>query len=225
MVPQNAREHAMSLPKRRRVVDLVDEQRFGGSFDGRGGEAGGFGDADVGAVDDAAGEGSMSLESAARDYVWLYDSRRGIACEKIAAEDGVTVRAVRKGIERALKLEAQCSEDSWLGKLQSNRGVERGFFLTPMFPIGAFTPQSTCPHGGPLQPGSTICCMVCHASGMDDHPSMRRDAATDPAPESGLESEFALTPVAAAIVPSPTARRRETRRDRRRRLFEALARI
>lgn len=215
----------MSLPKRRRVVDMGDEQAFEGWLDGCGDEMGGFGGAEAGVVDAGSNKGTMTLESAARDYVWLLDFRRGIACQKMAAEAGLTVGDVREGIERAQKLEAQCSGDSWLADLQSSRGAGPAFRLIPMFPIGEFTPQSTCPHGGPLQRGSTICCMVCHASGMDGHPSLRHDPATDPRPESGSETEIALTPAADASPLSTNARRRETRLERRRRMYEAAGRI
>ena len=39
--------------------------------------------------------------------------------------------------------------------------------LLPLFPIGALTPRSECPHRGPITPGTSLCCMVCHASGFD----------------------------------------------------------
>lgn len=227
MVPMNAREQSRRHPKRKRVLDLIDDSVFGGLLDSRGDQADEAGDADVVAADKVGGDDSLSLEAAAQEYVWLYDFRRGIACQKIAEEHGLTVRDVRDGIERARKLEARCSRDEWLSELQSGREVERGFRLMPMFPIGAFTPQSTCPHGGPLQRGSTICCMVCHASGMDGHPSLRPDPATDPRPESGSgsETDIALTPAADASPLSTNARRRETRLERRRRIYEAAGRI
>lgn len=56
--------------------------------------------------------------------------------------------------------------------------------LEPLFPVGSFTPNSQCPHHGPIRPGSSFCCMVCFRSGMDDLPMMRRHALFDPRPES-----------------------------------------
>lgn len=57
--------------------------------------------------------------------------------------------------------------------------------LVPLFPIGGFSPGSTCPHHGPLPEGSALTCMVCHRSGMDQHPAYRRDRRFDPRPERG----------------------------------------
>jgi hypothetical protein len=206
MVPRNAREHATPLPTRGRSDD------GGRSFDEWGEESDAW---DRGGVEETD---SLTLEVAARDYVWLYDLRRGIGCQKIAIEDGVTVRDVREGIERARKLERKWSRDNVLADFQSGRGNDLGFHLIPMFPIVAFTPQSACRHGGEsIKHGSRFCCMVCHVSGMDGHPGLRRDPATDPAPE--LESQPAAAP--AMAEPSNTVARRETRRERRRRLFEA----
>ncbi len=225
MVPMNAREQSRRRPKRKRVLDLIDDSAFDGLLAVLGDAADDAEDVDVVAADEVAGDNSLSLEAAAQEYVWLYDFRRGIACQKIAEEYGLTVRDVRDGIERARKLEARCSRDEWLSDFQSGREVERGFRLMPMFPISAFTPQSTCPHGGPLQSGSTLCCMVCHTSGMDEHPSLRHDPAADPRPETGSESELALTPAAEASPSSTAARRRLSRRERRRRMFESAGRI
>jgi hypothetical protein len=160
---------------------------------------------------------SLTLEVAAKDYIWLYDFRRGIGCSKIAAVEGVNVRQVQEGIERARKLERKGSKDALIEDLKPGGLGDIGFRLTPLFPIGSFTPQSTCPHRNPMKRGSGFCCMVCHASGMDDHPGLRRDPATDPSlePETAEESvEVAGRPVA-----SP-----ETRKQRRRRQFaEAIA--
>ncbi len=162
---------------------------------------------------------SLTLEVAAKDYIWLYDFRRGIGCSKIAALEGVNVRQVQEGIERARKLERKCSKDALIEDLKPGGLGDIGFRLTPLFPIGAFTPQSTCPHRNPMKRGSGFCCMVCHASGMDDHPGLRRDAATDPSPE----PETAEESVEVASRPEPSSSP-ETRKQRRRRLFaEAIA--
>ena len=60
--------------------------------------------------------------------------------------------------------------------------------------------------------------MVCHSSGMDEHPGLRRDPLTDPSPESKP------APAADGVVPSEAGGSRETRKQRRRRLFaEAVA--
>lgn len=59
----------------------------------------------------------------------------------------------------------------------------RGLGLVPLFPITSFVPGSACPHHGPIRPGSSLCCMVCDTSGLDHHPALQRDPATDPKPE------------------------------------------
>jgi hypothetical protein len=162
---------------------------------------------------------SLTLEVAARDYIWLYDFRRGIGYGKIAVHEGVSVRQVQEGIERARKLEKKCSKDALIDDLKPGGLVDLGFRLTPLFPIGAFTPQSACPHRDPMKHGSGLCCMVCHASGMDDHPGLRRDPAVDPSPE----PETAEESVEAASLPGPSPSP-ETRKQRRRRQFaEAIA--
>jgi hypothetical protein len=162
---------------------------------------------------------SLTLEVAARDYIWMYDFRRGIGYGKIAALEGVTVRQVQEGIERARKLERKCSKDALIEDLRPGGPGDLGFRLTPLFPIGAFTPQSACPHRDPIKQGSGLCCMVCHASGMDEHPGLRRDPATDPSPE----PENAEESVEGASRPGPSPSP-ETRKQRRRRQFaEAIA--
>jgi hypothetical protein len=44
--------------------------------------------------------------------------------------------------------------------------------LVPLFPVGAFTPDSPCPHYGPIKAGSNLACMVCGKSGRDGHPAL-----------------------------------------------------
>ena len=168
-------------------------------------------------IDRADRGGDLSLPVAAMEYVWLYDHRRGVSLRKLADRDGVSVDRVRDGVERAKALEIQCSGDEMSEK--SGRRDEPEFELIPLFPIGSFTPQSTCSHRDPIEKGSRFCCMVCHTSGMDDHPALRRVPKTKasfvPAPESPKE---AAAPTAASD-PSPA----ETRKQRRRRRFAAVA--
>jgi hypothetical protein len=159
----------------------------------------------------------LTLAGAARDYIWLYDFRHGIAPRKIALRDRVSVRLVREGIERARALETKLAKDNPIEHLKPGRQGDLGFRLTPLFPIGSFTPQSTCPHRASIGRGSTFCCMVCHASGMDDHPGLRCDPQTDPAPE----PEPAPAP---SVELTTSDGPQETRKQRRRRQFaEAVA--
>jgi hypothetical protein len=161
-------------------------------------------------------EREMSLEIAARDYVWLYDLRHGISPRAIAARSGVPIRQVREGIERARALENRCSKDNVTDSLKPGRQDDLGFRLIPLFPIAAFTPRSECPHHDTLERGSKLCCMVCHGSGMDDHPGLRRDTQTDPSPE----PQPAPAPAAA---PRKSGGRKETRKQRRGRQFAEAA--
>ncbi len=55
--------------------------------------------------------------------------------------------------------------------------------MVPIFPIPALTPTSPCPHHQQIRKGSVFVCMVCHQSGADHHPALKRDRRTDPKPE------------------------------------------
>jgi hypothetical protein len=156
-----------------------------------------------------------ALEVAARDYIWLYDVRHGVAPHEIAARSGVSVRQVRKGLERARALDRSCSKDNLIESFKSGRLDDMNFRLIPFFPVAAFTPQSACPHHNSIERDSRLCCMVCHASGMDDHPGLQRDPGTDPAPEP--------KPAANAAAPSEVRKPKETRKQRRRRQLAEAA--
>jgi hypothetical protein len=164
-------------------------------------------------------ERAWTLEVAAREYIWLYDRRHGLSYEEIAAREGVTVDRVRFGVRRAEAQESKLSKDDLIEDLKPGRTGDPGFRLIPLFPIGAFTPQTPCPHHGSIGRGSRLCCMVCHASGMDDHPGLRRDPEADPAPEP------APAPASDCAEPSRPERSRETRKQRRRRLFAAACAV
>jgi hypothetical protein len=60
------------------------------------------------------------------------------------------------------------------------RDVQRAPRLVPLFPVGAYTPQSMCGHHEPIQRGSLFCCMICHRSGHDDHPALQGPASAQP---------------------------------------------
>ena len=160
----------------------------------------------------------LSLAVASRDYIWLYDSRGGLSYQKIAVRDRVSVRQVRDGIKPAA-LEAKVTKDDPVSTSSRAARAMSGFWLIPLFPIGSFTPESACPHREPMGRGTTLCCMVCHASGMDDHPGLRRDPETDPS----TESEPAPAPAVAESETSDSPR--ETRKQRRRRQFAEAATV
>jgi hypothetical protein len=137
---------------------------------------------------------NLTLGITAKEYVWLWECRRGVGTNAIARREGVSVRRVRFGVARALSQEnSDLAANSLL--LPS---------LIPLFPVGPYTPHSSCGHYQPIPPGSRLCCMVCHCSGMDDHPALKRNLGREPIRE--------CVPAVQRIV-------RETRRQRRRRLF------
>jgi hypothetical protein len=143
---------------------------------------------------------AMTLEAAAMEYVWLWDRRHGRSVEAIAAREGVSAARVRFGLARARAQEKG---------VITTRTV-RAPRLVPLFPIGAYTPQSSCGHRRAIEAGSALCCMVCHQSGMDQHPALWRDPRSEPAPEPKP-----------APPPVPLDTQRETRKKRREREFGA----
>jgi hypothetical protein len=160
---------------------------------------------------------TLTLAIAAMEYIWLYDRRHGVSYEAIAARENVSVDRVKFGVTRSRAQESRLSKQDLIEDLKPGRLGDLGFRLTPLFPIGAFTPQSACPHRESMEPGSTLCCMVCHASGMDEHPGLRCDPQADASPEQ--EPEPAPDVMSSRPVASP-----ETRKQRRRRQFaEAMA--
>lgn len=98
------------------------------------------------------------LRRAARDLIWLYDRRAGLSVAELADRDGVSVDTVRDGIHRA---EGGEPPDA------SEVALPPGVKLLPIFPVGALTPCSPCPHHGPIRPGEPVYCTICHATGFD----------------------------------------------------------
>jgi len=127
----------------------------------------------------------------ARDAEWLRLRKQGWTVAEIAKTSGSGRRHVERGLARARASESSHLEDSRSERSLQNRDegavapIPWWLELVPLFPIGAFTPSSKCPHRGPIRPGSLDCCMVCSSSGVDDHPALKRDPKTDPKPEPG----------------------------------------
>ena len=160
----------------------------------------------------------------ARELVWLYEIRRGYSIKEIARREGLGCRRIQHGVSRARERgnqshirESRFSNDlhGRNGKITASTGrvvrddPNRPPRLVPLFPIGAFTPRSACPHHGPIRTGSDFCCMVCSQSGIDDHPALKRDPRTDPRPERKAAELIRVAGV------------RETRKQRRDRLNAA----
>jgi hypothetical protein len=156
---------------------------------------------------------TLTLAMAASEYIWLYDNRHGVSIEEIAAREGVSVGRVRYGVKRAGAQERDDSQDPLSEQSSLRPGSVLPPRLVPLFPIGLYTPLSACPHPEPIQQGSTLCCMVCHCSGMDAHPSLQRDPRTDPVPESKPQ------PAASILTQHNRSVPHETRKQRRQRKF------
>jgi hypothetical protein len=149
----------------------------------------------------------LTLKTAAREYVWLYDYRHGVSVGEIASRDRVSIQRVEFGVGRARAQEKETNREGIHAFLRSTAGPH----LVPLFPIGHYTPQSQCPHKEPIESGSSLCCMVCHQSGVDKHPSLQRDARTDPAPDPA--------PTLGDPATEPPLQQGETRKQRRHRTF------
>lgn len=168
-----------------------------------------------------------------RDQDWLRLHQEGKSTSAIAEAAGVSVQLVRRALARAREQEASRIQDTaaptTLRSRESGAGEEGSptraaatqtpwwLELVPLFPVGSLTPTSKCPHSGPLQTGSLLCCMVCSASGMDEHASMKRDPETDPQPEPNRPAEPIATQATDAIPAVETRRQRRARKfaDRR----------
>lgn len=144
-----------------------------------------------------------TLAVAAREYVWLWDHRDGKSTQEIADRENLSERRVRFGLARARSMESPSATfaSATAEQLRPPR-------LVALFPIAPFTPLAGCPHRGPIRTGSVLCCMVCHQSGIDGHPAMKRDPVSDPKPEKKP-----------APPAAPTGR--ETRKQRRARVYGA----
>jgi hypothetical protein len=158
----------------------------------------------------------------AAESLWLDEVRRGYSIKHIARGAWLGRRRVQQGVARA-RLREQTSRigDGRIREVlhEQERTLiaypgwtvtkDRLPELVPLFPITAFTPQSTCPHRGPVRPGSVFCCMVCSRSGIDGHPALKRDPKTDPRPDPKLRP--------GPVTCAQTQGRCETRKQRRRR--------
>lgn len=153
-----------------------------------------------------------------QESIWLAEVRMGYSVHTIALRDNLSRQRIRFGVTRARLREA--AKTSRLERIAAEeaRRRESGMppetapaapRLVPLFPIGPLVPTSKCGHNGPIRAGSSFCCMICHASGKDDHPALKRDPATDPAPESSTN------PLPAAKDLAPKSSRRRLKQHRR----------
>ncbi len=165
---------------------------------------------------------------ALRDEEWLRLHEAGRPTVELAEESGVSVQLLRRALSRARKERDSRTRDLLDGSavptddgmaVESHPASRTPWWLelVPLFPVGPFTPTSPCPHHGPIRQGSLFCCMVCSASGMDGHPALARDPATDPRPESNSRRARRPNETKSPVAPAEA----ETRRQRRSRIFGA----
>lgn len=142
------------------------------------------------------------------ESIWLTEVRLGTSVRTIAKREGLSRQRIQHGVTRARLRElgranrlARRARDLHAGDADDFDVLDAASIptLVPLFPVGPLTPSSECCHHGPIRPGSNFCCMICHASGIDDHPALQRDPKTDPAPEP---------------KPSPTAKSAKSRSSR-----------
>jgi hypothetical protein len=121
---------------------------------------------------------------------------------KVAVHERLSAQRVHSGL-------AKCPSWQLRNFDQDLRRLPR---LVPLFPVGSYTPQSTCGHRGPIEPGSLFCCMICHSSGHDGDLALQIESSFGHASK---EKSCDAIPAATEreIIPS------ETRRQRRQRLF------
>ena len=148
----------------------------------------------------------LKLDIPVREHIWLWDSRHGVNTKEIASREGVSIKKVRSSLARARSQESRsCCQD-----------IRRPPRLVPLFPIGQYTPQTLCGHQGPIERGSVFCCMVCHTSGQDDHPALQNDSHLDLSRRANLGDALSNTLCYEKNY-------RETRKQRRQRLFGAIS--
>lgn len=146
------------------------------------------------------------FDTSIREYVWLCDSGDDTSAKVAAVRE-------RSHIQRTLPIVPQARS---VRSSRSFQVIRRPPQLVPLFPVGSYTPSSRCAHQGPIERGSFFCCMICHASGQDDHPALQNDRPI----ERSLDIEWD------AAIPTTKYSRQgtslETRKQRRQRLFSGI---
>jgi hypothetical protein len=135
------------------------------------------------------------------EYVWLCESHRSMSAKNQALRQSNREQNIPTTLTRGR---------TWL------QIVQRPPRLVPLFPVGSYTPHSQCAHRGPIERGSFFCCMVCHASGQDDHPSLQHTYSVELRSEAKRESMFPSSKY------SDQKLLLETRKQRRQRLFSGI---
>ncbi len=147
----------------------------------------------------------LTLDSPVGDFVWLRDPseetrrKESTVVERFNAETSVATFLHRRSVRRR-------------NSFRDNRRLPQ---LIPLFPVGNYTPDSECGHCEPIQEGSAFCCMICHMSGQDEHPALRKSCLIKL--NSGVKRDTAL-----GRKCSKQRISLETRKQRRQRLFSGI---
>jgi hypothetical protein len=146
------------------------------------------------------------LSKSVQKYAWLQDPRYATTATGPAVDERDRTKRVPTVFPRA------CT-------VFSNRSfqlIQRPPQLVPLFPVGNYTPSSRCAHRGPIEHGSAFCCMVCHASGQDDHPALQANWSIEPNLELNWTATFSSCKYSKQKILI------ETRKQRRQRLFSNI---
>ena len=141
-------------------------------------------------------------DSLARNFIRLYGPCRGMSVKEPTVAETISTPSARPTF------------------LQRRAVHPSSFFphtrqlpqLLPLFPVGNYTPDSPCAHFEPIPYGSAFCCMVCHISGLDDHPALETSCPSE------LKSELKRGTTLRSNRSSQKIPL-ETRKQRRQRLF------
>lgn len=113
------------------------------------------------------------------DARYLAMRREGKSVRDIALLCGVSHMTAWRGIQDARLRQKSSRPEAKVRKPSLSLTIAFGSSCKPL-------PLLTCDDihpNGPMPEGTRCCCAACHKTGVEDHPSLRRDVATDPPPE------------------------------------------
>lgn len=144
----------------------------------------------------------LSCSTSVSEYVWLKTS-----CH----QRSLNILSDRKALSICENNSAQtCTRTINSDGFFPN--IYRSPQLAPVFPIESYTPSSRCRHCGPIEMGSSFCCMICHTSGHDDHPVFQEKLVAKRSVNVKSNANFRVAYSSHRIST-------ETRRQRRQRIF------
>jgi hypothetical protein len=145
-------------------------------------------------------------DASVRDYVWLSNFRDTTDAMNPVAYDQNRTQRIPSTLAPACTVLSS----------RSCQIIRRPPQLVPLFPVGNYTPSSRCAHRGPIERGSVFCCMICHASGQDDHPALQNSGSVEPNSDMKWATTFSSGKFSKPKIFL------ETRKQRRQRLFSGV---